>query len=72
MKGTNYAELATQNESQINKQIADSQARLTALKFQKVVGQLDNHAQFETIRRDIARMKTALRAKQPASPKSAK
>jgi large subunit ribosomal protein L29 len=65
MKGTKYAELASLSEEQINKQIADARSRLTALAFQKTVGHLENHAQFETIRRDIARMNTALRAKKP-------
>ncbi len=61
MTGLKYAELANLNEAQIEKQIAENRARLTALAFQKTVGQLDNHAQMETLRRDIARMKTALR-----------
>lgn len=66
MKGTKYAELTQQSEEQINKQIADARSRITSLQFQKTIGQLDNHAQFETLRRDIARMQTALRAKQPS------
>ena len=60
MKGTKYAELTQLNEEQIKKQIADARARITTLKFQKTIGQLDNHAQFQTLRRDIARMETAL------------
>ena len=60
MKGLKYAELANLNEEQLNKQIADNHARLTALSFQKTIGQLDNHAQIATIKRDIARIQTAL------------
>jgi ribosomal protein L29 len=60
MKGLKYAELANLNEEQLNKQIADNRARLTALNFQKTIGQLDNHAQMETLKRDIARIETAL------------
>ena len=63
MKGLKYAELANLNEEQLNKKIAENRARITALGFQKTVGQLDNHAQIETLRRDIARMKTALAAR---------
>ena len=66
MKGTKYAELSQLNEEQIKKQIADARSRITALTFQKTVGQLDNHAQFQTLRRDIARMKTALSARKAA------
>jgi ribosomal protein L29 len=60
MKGLKYAELASLNEEQLNKQITDNRARLTALNFQKTIGQLDNHAQMETLKRDIARIETAL------------
>ena len=62
MKGIKYAEVQNLNAAQLEKQIADNRARLTALAFQKTIGQLDNHAQILTLRRDIARMQTALRA----------
>ena len=62
MKGIKYAEVQSLNADQLEKQIADNRARLTALAFQKTIGQLDNHAQILTLRRDIARMQTALRA----------
>jgi large subunit ribosomal protein L29 len=60
MKGLKYAQLADHSEAQLQKQIGENQARITALRFQKTVGQLDNHAQILTLRRDIARMQTAL------------
>ena len=62
MKGIKYAEVQSLNADQLEKQIADNRARLTALAFQKTIGQLDNHAQILTLRRDIARMQTALSA----------
>jgi ribosomal protein L29 len=62
MKGIKYAEVQNLNAAQLEKQIADNRARLTALAFQKTIGQLDNHAQILTLRRDIARMQTALSA----------
>ena len=65
MKGVKYAELQSLDAAQINKQIDENRARLTALSFQKTIGQLDNHAQIETLRRDIARMKTALAERKP-------
>ncbi len=61
MKGIKYASLTELTDDLLKKQVADNRTRLTALKFQKVVGQLDNHAQITTLRRDIARMETALR-----------
>lgn len=47
-------------EDQLKKQIQDNESRIIALQFQKTIGQLENFAQFETLRRDIARMKTVL------------
>ena len=64
MKGIKYAELQTQDVAHLERQIAENRARITTLAFQKVTGALDNHAQITTLRRDIARMKTALREKQ--------
>ena len=67
MKGFRYAELKTHDQAHLERLIAENQSRITALAFQKVTGQLDNHAQIETLRRDIARMKTAIRERAVAS-----
>jgi ribosomal protein L29 len=67
MKGLKYAALTELTEAQLKKQIGDNHARLTALRFQKTVGQLDNHAQISTLRQDIARMQTALTSRKPES-----
>ena len=66
MKGLKYAELQSLEASQIEKQIEENQSRLTALSFQKSIGQLENHAQIPVLRRDIARMRTALSARKGA------
>lgn len=63
MKGLKSSELAVLNLEQIEKQVNDYSSRLVSLRFQKSVGQLDNVAQISTIRRDIARMLTELRAR---------
>ena len=65
MKGVKYSELQNLEVAQLNKQIDENRARLTALSFQKVIGQLDNHAQIQVLRRDIARMKTTLAERKP-------
>jgi ribosomal protein L29 len=67
MKGLKYASLTELPEVQLKKQIGENHARLTALRFQKTVGQLDNHAQIATLRQDIARMHTALTTRKSQS-----
>ena len=69
MKGVKFAELQNQDTKQLEKQIAENRARLTALEFQKATGHLENHSQISMLRRDIARMKTAITEK--ASVKTA-
>jgi ribosomal protein L29 len=61
MKGIKFSELQNQDAQALERQIAENRARLTALEFQKVIGQLENHAQIPALKREIARMKTALR-----------
>lgn len=60
MKGLKATELQSWTDDQINKQIGENQSRITALNFQKTIGQLENFAQFQTLRRDIARLQTVL------------
>jgi large subunit ribosomal protein L29 len=67
MKGLKATEIRTWTEDQLKKQIQDNESRLVALQFQKTIGQLENFAQFETLRRDIARMKTVLTERTSAS-----
>jgi large subunit ribosomal protein L29 len=69
MKSTHAAELRGRDNGELTRQIADNYSRLTALNFQKVTGHLENSAQIETLRRDIARMKTVLREREIESQK---
>ena len=72
MKGLKASDIRNWTADQLNKQISDNQARLTALQFQKSIGQLENTAQFVTLRKDIARLKTMLtEQKQAAAAKTA-
>jgi large subunit ribosomal protein L29 len=70
MKGLKQKELQNLDQAQLEKQINENLARLTALQFQKVIGHLDNHSQIQTLRRDIARIKTAMAQRSAASSAS--
>ncbi len=67
MKGLKASDIRNWTADQLNKQINDNQARLTALQFQKSIGQLENTAQFVTLRKDIARLKTMLTEQKKAA-----
>jgi large subunit ribosomal protein L29 len=71
MKGLKASDIRNWTADQLNKQITDNQARLTALQFQKSIGQLENTAQFVTLRKDIARLKTMLTEQKAAATKTA-
>jgi large subunit ribosomal protein L29 len=60
MKSAKIAELRGRDIADLERQITENNARLMALNFQKVTGHLDNSAQIQTLRRDIARIKTVL------------
>jgi large subunit ribosomal protein L29 len=64
MKSLRTGELRSQDSAELKRQIAENQARLTSLSFQKVTGHLENSAQIVTLRRDIARLKTVLRERE--------
>jgi large subunit ribosomal protein L29 len=61
MKGSKSSELRGRDSVDLKRQVAENNARLIALNFQKVTGHLDNNAQIETLRRDNARINTILR-----------
>jgi large subunit ribosomal protein L29 len=48
-------------EEELRKRIKDEEENLVHLKFQKATSQLESPIKIRTVRRDIARMKTALR-----------
>lgn len=67
MKSAKIAELRGRDIAQLERQITENNARLMALNFQKVTGHLDNSAQIQTLRRDIARIKTVLSERKQAT-----
>ncbi len=49
------------SEAELLKRIQEEEENLAHLRFQKVIGQLENPMKLGHIRKDIARMKTILR-----------
>ena len=68
MKSTELRELSDQ---ELSKKLEDSRAELFNLRFQMATSQLDNTARVTTVKRDIARIQTEIRARQIAAQKSA-
>jgi large subunit ribosomal protein L29 len=65
-------ELRKLSDSELHKRIQEEQENLSNLKFQKVIGQLENPLKLGQIKKDIARMETILREREinplPAAP----
>ena len=68
MKSTELRELSDQ---ELSKKLEDTRAELFNLCFQMATSQLDNTARVTTVKRDIARIQTEIRARQIAAQKSA-
>ena len=68
MKSTELRELSDQ---ELSKKLEDTRAELFNLRFQMATSQLDNTARVTTVKRDIARLQTEIRARQIAAQKSA-
>ena len=68
MKLTELRELSDQ---ELSKKLEDTRAELFNLRFQMATSQLDNTARVTTVKRDIARIQTEIRARQIAAQKSA-
>jgi len=58
MKAFEYRQLS---DAELRKRIQDEEENLSHLKFQKVIGQLENPMKMGLVRKEIARMKTILR-----------
>ena len=68
MKSTELRELSDQ---ELSKKLEDTRAELFNLRFQMATSQLDNTDRVTTVKRDIARIQTEIRARQIAAQKSA-
>ena len=67
-------ELRQLSDAELLKRIQEEEENLSHLKFQKVIGQLENPMKLGHVRKDIARIKTILRDRQMnnSNEKSAK
>jgi len=54
-------ELRQLSDEELQKRILEEEENLSHLKFQKVIGQLENPMKLGLVRKDIARIKTVLR-----------
>lgn len=54
-------EVRALSDVELQKRIQEERENLSNLKFQKVIGQLENPMKMDHIKKDIARMKTILR-----------
>ena len=54
-------ELRQLSDEELQKRILEEEENLSHLKFQKVIGQLENPMKLGHVRKDIARIKTVLR-----------
>ena len=62
-------EVRTFTEDQLDDQLVKLKKEQFNLRFQRASGQLENTARIRTVRRDIARIKTAARMKRTGSAK---
>jgi ribosomal protein L29 len=56
------AELREMSNAELTKKLAELKEELFNLRFQHAINQLENPGRIETVKRDIARVNTVLRA----------
>jgi large subunit ribosomal protein L29 len=61
------SELAELGDAELAEKLAEAKEELFNLRFQLATGQLDNYARLRQVRKDIARVKTQVRARQLAA-----
>jgi large subunit ribosomal protein L29 len=55
------------DDNELREQLAESKDNLFKLRFQRVTGQMDNHAAITSTKRDVARILTEIRAREIAA-----
>ena len=66
-----YQDIRELSDEELAQKLEDGRAELFNLRFQMATSQLDNTARVTTVKRDIARVQTEIRARQIAAEKSA-
>lgn len=56
------AEIRNLSAKELSEKLVDLKAELFHLRFQHAINQLDNPGRIETVKKDIARIKTVMRA----------
>jgi large subunit ribosomal protein L29 len=64
MANARAAELAELGDGELQEQLATAKDKLFKLRFQRVTGQMENHAEITRTKRDVARILTEVRARE--------
>ena len=65
------AEIRELSDEQLVEKLKENRAELFNLRFQMATSQLDNTARVKTVKKDIARIQTEMRAREIAAEKTA-
>ena len=65
-----YQEIRELTDEELAKKLEEGRAELFNLRFQMATSQLDNTARVTTVKRDIARVQTEMRAREIAAEKA--
>ena len=65
-----YKEIRELTDEELAKKLEEGRAELFNLRFQMATSQLDNTARVTTVKREIARVQTEMRARQIAADKA--
>ena len=60
-------EIVELGDAELRESLATTKDKLFKLRFQRVTGQMDNHAEITKTKRDVARLLTELRAREIAA-----
>ena len=66
-----YKDIRELTDEELAKKLEEGRAELFNLRFQMATSQLDNTARVTTVKRDIARIQTEMRAREIAADKAA-
>ena len=62
MKATELSKIRDMNDAELQKRLKDLKEELFNLRFQHAINQLENPGRIETVKKDIARVKTVMRS----------